>query len=506
MPLAYSYIRFSSAKQALGDSLRRQHAKAVKYAHDHGLTLDESTTYRDMGVSAYDSSNVRQGALGVFLQALRAGSIPQGSYLLVEQLDRLSRANIYEAQDVLREIVKAGVSIVTLVDGRVLDKSNLNDLGNVMISVALMFRAHEESERKAGMLRDAWTSRREARPAVLTRECPLWLRAREDRSGYDVIEDRVASIQKVFQLSVAGFGNIAIVRRANSEGWAAPGKVKSWHATLVTRLLNNRALLGEHHHYLKQGKKRVPVDTGPWLNYYPVVIDEALFNAARSAKALRADMPRRRDKRYLNIFQGVIKCACGSSLSRKYKGGTAQPNYVQYLCTDRIRNVTKCKSISAIKLVEPVLRGIYEASFVSVAHDEFTDWSRLEVVAAQNALDEERVRLSKLTSVLEAADDLTALIPRYRELQTSVREKEAHLVERREWLASLSLTVDVFALEGDLQTALASLAGDEHIDYRAALHARIARVVESITVNTDTMTAVILWRNKQSDTVIELET
>ena len=69
---AYSYIRFSTPQQALGDSLRRQTEKAAKYAVEHGLTLDTELNLSDLGVSAFRQSNAKKGALRVFLDALEA--------------------------------------------------------------------------------------------------------------------------------------------------------------------------------------------------------------------------------------------------------------------------------------------------------------------------------------------------------------------------------------------------------------------------------------------------
>ena len=48
-PKAYSYIRFSTPEQALGDSERRQVESARDYATAHGLELDESLTFADKG-------------------------------------------------------------------------------------------------------------------------------------------------------------------------------------------------------------------------------------------------------------------------------------------------------------------------------------------------------------------------------------------------------------------------------------------------------------------------
>ncbi|HTH76980.1 MAG TPA: recombinase family protein, partial [Trinickia sp.] len=70
MPTAYSYIRFSTPEQKKGDSLRRQKELSERYAREHDLTLDTSLHLHDLGVSAFDGSNVTRGALGGFLKAV----------------------------------------------------------------------------------------------------------------------------------------------------------------------------------------------------------------------------------------------------------------------------------------------------------------------------------------------------------------------------------------------------------------------------------------------------
>jgi DNA invertase Pin-like site-specific DNA recombinase len=83
-PKAYSYLRFSTPEQAKGDSHRRQAELAERYAQEHGLELDRSLTYEDLGVSAYKGANAEGGRLGDFRTAVRDGVVPRGSYLLVE--------------------------------------------------------------------------------------------------------------------------------------------------------------------------------------------------------------------------------------------------------------------------------------------------------------------------------------------------------------------------------------------------------------------------------------
>jgi DNA invertase Pin-like site-specific DNA recombinase len=65
MPKAYSYLRFSTPEQMKGDSFRRQSTKAQEYASTHGLDLDDTLTFQDLGVSAFRGKNAEAGQLQV---------------------------------------------------------------------------------------------------------------------------------------------------------------------------------------------------------------------------------------------------------------------------------------------------------------------------------------------------------------------------------------------------------------------------------------------------------
>jgi DNA invertase Pin-like site-specific DNA recombinase len=119
---AYSYLRFSSSKQASGDSVRRQTKLAREYCETHGLTLRDEFTYQDLGVSAYKGDNAKTGHLADFLKAVERGQVKKGSYLLVESLDRISRAASHVAAGLLTDLVEADITVVTLLDEHVWDK------------------------------------------------------------------------------------------------------------------------------------------------------------------------------------------------------------------------------------------------------------------------------------------------------------------------------------------------------------------------------------------------
>lgn len=157
--LAYSYVRMSSQQQIKGDSLRRQLDLSRRYAEMHGLELDESL--RDIGVSAWTGSNVRDGALGRFLNLVQNGQIARGSYLLVESLDRLSRERVIDALEPFLSILRAGIIVVTLADNQLYSADSVGDnFTQLIISLTIMARAHEESQTKSKRLKAAHEARR----------------------------------------------------------------------------------------------------------------------------------------------------------------------------------------------------------------------------------------------------------------------------------------------------------------------------------------------------------
>ena len=113
--IAYSYLRYSSPQQGDGDSVRRQTAAAAAWCKRHpNVRLDLDKRMEDRGYSASDGSHIEKGALGQFLAAVAAGDITPGSILIVENLDRLSREDPWDAIPMLCKLVNAGITVVTL--------------------------------------------------------------------------------------------------------------------------------------------------------------------------------------------------------------------------------------------------------------------------------------------------------------------------------------------------------------------------------------------------------
>lgn len=225
-PRAYSYVRMSSAEQLKGDSLRRQTEQAAKYAKANGLVLDDERLH-DLGKSAFSGEHRSVGVLGTFLKRIEDGEIPPGSYLLVESLDRLSREAIVPALSQLQAIVGKGITVVTLFDGQ--KYKDLNDPMQMLLSIFMMSRAHEESKTKSQRVGQAWQNKRNtASTRRLTRTCPQWLRPQAGDAGFEPIPERVEIVQRIFNESAGGLGAYTIARRLNRDLVPPFGRSAGW--------------------------------------------------------------------------------------------------------------------------------------------------------------------------------------------------------------------------------------------------------------------------------------
>ncbi|WP_426231082.1 recombinase family protein [Pararhizobium sp. DWP3-4] len=340
-PRAYSYIRMSTDIQLKGDSLRRQTEASEAYATENGLELVRDFKLQDLGVSAFKGLNVSQGALGQFLTAVESQLIPKGSYLLVESLDRLSRERPQTATALFLQILEAGVHIVTLTDGRVY-RSGSDDLSDIIISVVIMSRAFEESQTKSIRVSAAWSNKRKnASSFKLTKVAPAWLELSADRTSFQLLDDRVAVIREIFQEAERGRGSYQIARMFNLASKPTFIVSDGWYESYITKILTNRAVLGEFqpHHYVNG--KRIP-DGDPVTGYFPAIIEHDLFDRVQVGRKNRLlKGAGRKGRSFTNLFQGIAKCGyCGGNIMVVDKG--PKPKGGVYLRCDNARRGHGC--------------------------------------------------------------------------------------------------------------------------------------------------------------------
>lgn len=504
--IAYSYVRFSTVKQELGDSLRRQVEMAEEYCRKHNLEL-HPVSYRDLGVSAFKRKNIEKGALAAFIEAVKAEKVQKGSYLIIEQFDRLSRADVDVALTLLLHLVRSGIKVVTLADEKVWDREAIKDMTNLILAIVYMSRANNESAAKARRLSEVWTQKKQRAAdgtarRIITSECPRWLRANDDKTGFEPIPERVESIKKVFELRIGGFGITSIVTRANKEGWPCPGKppvrksgeseadfalrsvqANTWHTSTVGRLLKNRALLGEyrpHQNDPDDDNKRRPVGD-PIQGYYPAVIDEQTFLRAQAKAERSGRFPGRRDASLKNWLQGILKCTCGQSFVRKNKDSKAQPSYARYYCNGRNRRVSDCPGANAGQLEAAVL---YVVSHVAPGF--FAVSSRGEELKASAEMLEvevsakRKVRDRYVEAIGESGAPISSLLKKVNEAEAALQKAEQELTTVRAQIADL---------RGDSDDVFDSIAKQvkeiDSLDARAELRENLARIIAKVVVHQD---------------------
>ncbi|WP_084156099.1 recombinase family protein [Desulforegula conservatrix] len=336
-PVCYSYTRFSSPQQSKGNSLERQIKLAEEYAKKHNFTLDNTLRMHDAGLSAFSGEHIEKGALGKFLTLVNSGKIQKGSVLIVESLDRLSRDQITDALTLFMDIIKSGIKIVTLSDSMeyTVDSIN-NNWAQIVVSLAIMSRAHDESLTKSKRLSSSWEAKRnKAKEAViLTKICPAWIRVIKQNKlrSFEVISDRADLIREIFSMYLSGKGVHTIVTKINKDGIPAWGKSKTgWHRSYIQKILHNRAVIGDFQPKKKVDGKFVPV--GEMLrNYFPQIISEEDFFRVQQKMQKNTKYPGRTGK-ISNLFTGLLVCSyCGSQYTYRDKGN----NWMYLHCSNSV--------------------------------------------------------------------------------------------------------------------------------------------------------------------------
>lgn len=320
MQLAYSYIRFSSRKQEQNDSVRRQTRLRDDWLRANpSVTLDTQISLRDLGVSAFRGANLNPdlGDLGKFIALVEQpqSPIPAGSYLLLERLDRFSRQKVSAAYKALTRLVESGIRVVVLDPApHEINNENIDHLHMVLPIITNLCLAHEQSREKSRRVSHAWKSRREgARKSglIYTRRTPAWIIFDETTQSLKIDEEKANAIRYIFRRTIDGVGQVTLVREMNEKfppitNLRAGEGNSAWNTSYLSKLLNDRSVLGEFQpHYLEDGKKRVK-DGDPIKGYFPRVISDEDFYQAQYQKSLRKKERSEQGTHFVNLFTGLV--------------------------------------------------------------------------------------------------------------------------------------------------------------------------------------------------------
>lgn len=492
-PQVFSYIRFSDPSQKTGTSLERQTFYAREYAKEKGLQFDETLTYQDEGLSGFKGVHLKRGALGEFLELVQQGKVVKGSILVVEAIDRLSRLGPYDAFNLMSDIIKKGITIVTLHPMKEITPERLNEsYGDLQEILGAMNQAHGESKRKSQLIKDSWKIRyaNGASDRKITGICPEWLKPIKRKQGgkdvtvdFKVIPEKVEVIRKMFELRLEGLGSQLIAERINSMGYnwksyrESTRRQTGMYRTYVMKTLSNLNVLG---YMTPKGRDPIP-------NYYPAIIDEDTFYQVQ-AKLKQGVHQKGRVGTCGNLFTHIVKCGyCGASMHPRR----------DYLICENARRALKCKKHyvhykNFEKTILDYCMGL-NAQDILPGHEEHESEvkrirAELEAVTGRISSLEEKIqnltnRIAKTgddrvqerldKEMVKLLDEQEALSPKQQEIELEL-ERVMSVNERADGgLSSVQELID-FMNSG--------IASEELLDLRLRLRNEIRNIIDRVDV------------------------
>jgi DNA invertase Pin-like site-specific DNA recombinase len=492
-PIAISYIRFSSPEQRRGDSLRRQTVDTEAWCKKEGIALDRKLV--DPGRGAFHGKHRDdKAALGRFLQCVHEGAVPRGSYLIIENLDRLSREDERTALRLWLDILDAGINIVQL-HPETIFRHERSEMVDIIRAIIELSRGHSESRMKAVRMLALWTgklerAREEGRP--LTGRLPSWIELTED--GLKPIPKRAAVLARVIEWAQAGYGATSIVKKLNAEKVPAFGDrvpdeenggyrkadgqrlgCGEWRRSYIKSLLSDRRLIGYFQPRDAQGRAKGE----PLAGYYPRVVSDEAFYAARAAMRSRRTTEQNTQGRIgagvANLFGGLLRHARDGET---YYVATRKDN-VYGTCKILLNRTSteargKAYTFAYQVFEEAVLSCLREIDPRQVLNPAPP---LTEVSVMQGELNWLRERKAALTLELMKGD-VSAIADALRKIEA----RETELAGRIEENAELTVVprADSWRSMGTLIDVLKAAPEDEREDVRLRLRAAIRRNVASI--------------------------
>jgi len=502
-PKAYSYVRMSTDKQLHGDSLRRQTEASRLYAEKHGLELVTDFDLHDIGVSAYSGANLHGGKFGRFMEAVKAGKIDKGSYLLIDAFDRMSRQDPMDALEPLKEILKAGLVLVTMDDEQVYRGKMRTE--QLFITLGKMIRANDESANKSRNVRKAWEAKRaNANEIKMTARCPSWLRLTADRSKFEIIEERAQIVRRIFNEVNSGLGVYLIVRRLNAEKVPTfTPRAKGWALSTVNKVINSPSVIGNFQPNRLVNGKRVP-DGEIKAGYYPRIISDATYEAAQRIRFSRSTWPSddqkgsggRKGKHYANLFSKLAVCShCGQPMNYLNKG--KPPKGQTYLtCSDAFHN-RGCPMNGRWRydhFEDAFLKFVERLDLASLVSSEEHQSKRAELVAELDALEgRQKILESEIKTLLETSLKMPGgsdiLSRELAKREPALAEVKASQAATRQQIAQLDEAALAYYSNpdqmSDLIARVRATRGENVFKVRALIASRLQALIKNIVLTLD---------------------
>jgi len=353
--------------------------------------------------------------------------------------------------------LNAGINIVTLTDPpKVFEHDSTNEL-DIIISVVMMSRAHDESRTKSDRVGKAWKAKqdkaRDGKPVAKT--LPSWLRYEDGQ--YHLIPDRVSTVQRIYQLAIDGYGKGRIAQILNAEGIksfkAGLGKFSGTFGTSsIDKVLSNKAVMGLYQPKSRNGGKGKLEPLGePIEGYYPVIVHPDTFHAAKAAVEARRTGKATKQSDNFNVWQGVIRCAlCGAALHMTNKG--KPPRGAKYLsCANNRKGICKAPLIRLDHSEQLLPLILARLDSMALVKDSGAKLAK-DLSAVEGRIVEQQSKLDKAVAAFEVepSPDIAASVRRMRDALTELSGQREHL--QGELAAEDAIGFDTFMQRLDLES------------------------------------------------------
>lgn len=469
--VAYSYVRFSSSKQAEGDSLRRQTEGATSWCQRNGVQLDLSRTWHDLGKSAFlgeHRSNPDRHALAAFLKLVETGRIPSGSFLILEALDRLTREHVRAGLMLCLGLLEKGIKLVQLSPSEKVYDSTADDR-DLMFMIMELARGHGESKRKSDLSGAAWRNKKASAKSggIVSPKLPAWVRI--ENGKLVLIPEHAKTVRLIFKLAANGYGTPRIAAKLTADKVPPLGWSGKWVKGYLGKILRDRRALGEYQP--RKGKRR-EVDGEIVKDYFPAVITEAQFYAARAGAAERGKLRGRLGTTQVNLFAGLLwNTREGDSY---FMTGRVQSGkrYEVLINRNAAEGLSRCWSFPYLIFERAVLSMLKEIDAKEIAggngeQDEVSELAG-QLVAVEG-------RIAELEAEL-ASGDIPSLARALRSLEEQKTTLDGHLVS-----AKRKASRPVSEAWGEARGLIGLLdRAKDPADIRLKLRSVLRRTIESI--------------------------
>ncbi|KYZ16224.1 recombinase family protein [Vibrio parahaemolyticus] len=403
--IAYLYARFSTKRQEDGDSLERQTLAAQEWCARNSVKLSDKT-FEDLGVSAFKEGT--RPALSEFIQVTQTGRVHRGSFLLVEDDDRLSRRGWKVTQDLMHELVNLGITVVLLKTGRKYDADNIHDIGDNIILMVNADRAYKESERKSHLIRAQRKRARENRK--VTGKLPAWIVRADTETGFD-FNDKISVIRELIEVRSQGHSFQYVAKQLNAKNYTT-GTGAKWSASGVRSIIQNHALYGAKAYFdtdKSSGRmNKHPIDIA--LDVFPLVINfEQWLSLQQKSKTGKGGRTSKR-----GAYSQLLRCGnCGSGMVQRTTTYKDQKRLYRK-CISAVEG--KCTQVEAVrepeiyldKVLKDLTYKVIESGFVSKTPElkqQLETLEKTQDILIQNGMAEQLadlyVKMNEIKSLID---------------------------------------------------------------------------------------------------------